>query len=457
MLAYGVLEEVADKGLLRPLQATRQIDLLGAAEEPAVYRKAELIAHLREVIAGAPWDRRKVVAPEATLAEKLHTKPGACVFQTDQVDGRPLRKFGYETTATMSIVHTTPGQTGIADGGVSAVQQGVAAWTNHADSVIRFLYGGSRARNIACGAGSDLDQGGVVFNDPCNDIQDLVGCSGTLAFGGSFYNPAASALYDGEPWHDVTVPFVVVNNGSQCVGEAGFREMMTHELGHTQGFGHHTDNNATMAATLHNDGRGASLATTDRQCASYAYHTFVDVPYNFWAWKQIEAIENAGITGGCRAGTYCSGLVVSRAQMAIFLVRAQSGGGYTPPPCTTPMFADVPCSNPAAPWINELARRRITLGCDGSNFCPNAEVTREQMAIFLLRTVSGPDYVPPPCTIPMFVDVPCTRNSAPWINELARRQVTTGCSPGFFCPTASVKRDEMAVFLARALSLPLPP
>lgn len=121
------------------------------------------------------------------------------------------------------------------------------------------------------------------------------------------------------------------------------------------------------------------------------------------------------------------------------------------------MFADGPCSNPSAPWINELARRRITLGCGGGNYCPNAAVTREQMAIFLLRTISGADYVPPSRTIPMFVDVPCSRSSAPWINELARRGITMGCSLGFFCPTTAVKRDEMAVFLARALSLPLPP
>ena len=102
-------------------------------------------------------------------------------------------------------------------------------------------------------------------------------------------------------------------------------------------------------------------------------------------------------------------------------------------------------------------RRVATGGCSATSYCPAAAVTREQMAIFLLRTVSGADYVPPPCTVPMFVDVPCSRSTAPWINELARRGITTGCSPGLFCPTTAVRRDEMAVFLARALALPLPP
>ena len=43
--------------------------------------------------------------------------------------------------------------------------------------------------------------------------------------------------------------------------------------------------------------------------------------------------------------------------MAIFLLKARQGGRYTPPACVTPIFADVPCSNPLAPWINELVAR----------------------------------------------------------------------------------------------------
>ena len=85
---------------------------------------------------------------------------------------------------------TTPGQTGIADGGVAAVQAGTGAWTDHPDSVIRFNFGGTRARNLTCSGNFDYDTNAVVFNDPCGDISDLSGCAGTLAFGGAIYDPA---------------------------------------------------------------------------------------------------------------------------------------------------------------------------------------------------------------------------------------------------------------------------
>ena len=69
--------------------------------------------------------------------------------------------------------------------------------------------------------------------------------------------------------------------------------------------------------------------------------------------------------------------------MAVFLLRAKEGASFTPPACVTPVFADMPCSNPLAPWVNELAARGVTGGCGGGNFCPNNTVNRGQMAVFL--------------------------------------------------------------------------
>ena len=70
--------------------------------------------------------------------------------------------------------------------------------------------------------------------------------------------------------------------------------------------------------------------------------------------------------------------------MAVFLLRAKHGFGYAPP-AATGMFADVPVGSPFAAWIEQLAREGITGGCGGGKFCPDAIVTREQMAVFLVR------------------------------------------------------------------------
>jgi hypothetical protein len=76
--------------------------------------------------------------------------------------------------------------------------------------------------------------------------------------------------------------------------------------------------------------------------------------------------------------------------MAVFLLVALEGVSYVPPPCTTPEFADVPCSSGFARWINELVERNITVGCGGGNYCPGDSVTRAQMAVFLCVTFDLP-------------------------------------------------------------------
>ncbi len=48
-------------------------------------------------------------------------------------------------------------------------------------------------------------------------------------------------------------------------------------------------------------------------------------------------------------------------------------------------------------WIEALAGENITGGCGGNNYCPLNPVRRDQMAVFLLKAEHGPNYVPPPC------------------------------------------------------------
>jgi hypothetical protein len=79
-------------------------------------------------------------------------------------------------------------------------------------------------------------------------------------------------------------------------------------------------------------------------------------------------------------------LPVSREQMAVFLLRTRFGNGYTPPACAAPSFTDVPCSSPFSPWIYDLVARGITGGCAVGSYCPTSGATRGQMSVFLVRT-----------------------------------------------------------------------
>src|SRR6266540_6920809 len=196
---------------------------------------------------------------------------------------------------------------------------------------------------------------------------------------------------------------------------------------------------------------GCGLLTQSGTWTAQIPSTFVDVPFSYWSHDWIERLYNAGITGGCGTNplVYCPTSSVTRDQMAVFLLRGIHGKTYTPPAATGTVFSDVPTSYWAASWIERLAAEGITGGCGTGIYCPNTIVTRDQMAVFLLRAEHGSGYVPPAATGTVFSDVPTSYWAASWIERLAAEGITGGCGTGVYCPTSSVTRDQMAVFLVR--------
>jgi hypothetical protein len=157
------------------------------------------------------------------------------------------------------------------------------------------------------------------------------------------------------------------------------------------------------------------------------------------------------VTSGCGAGNYCPDLAVTRGEMAVFVLRGEHGASYHPPAATGALFTDVPADAPYAAWIERFAAEGITSGCGGGRFCPNDSVTRDQMAVFLLRGRKGGAFAPPAAE-GLFADVSVGAGApfGKWIEELAREGITLGCSAGRFCPSLTVSRGQMAAFLVRA-------
>jgi hypothetical protein len=211
----------------------------------------------------------------------------------------------------------------------------------------------------------------------------------------------------------------------------------------------------TADVTVFSPGPGGGVSETR---TLFMNLTFLDVPTSHFAYLHVAAVFEAGVTAGCGPRIYCPDVSTTRAQMAPLLLKASLGAGYTPPPCSGAMFADVLCSGGLFdPWIEDLASRGITAGCGGGNYCPSSAVTRAQMAPFLLKTDLGASYTPPPCSGTLFSDVPCTGGIFdPWIEDLAGRGITGGCGGGNYCPSSAVTRAQMAVFLTLTFNLPLP-
>ena len=183
--------------------------------------------------------------------------------------------------------------------------------------------------------------------------------------------------------------------------------------------------------------------------------SFADVPATSPFYRFVETILHRAVTGGCTATAYCPGAPTTRAQMAVFVLLSKEPPGYLPPACAiTPAFVDVPVTSPFCRWVEELARRGAVSGCGGGHYCPSSPATREQMAVFVLRTLD-PSLIPPACGTPVFADVPASSPFCRWIEELARRGAVTGCGGGNYCPGASVSREQMSVFLAVTFGLAL--
>jgi hypothetical protein len=178
--------------------------------------------------------------------------------------------------------------------------------------------------------------------------------------------------------------------------------------------------------------------------------SFSDVPSSNWAGEYISAIGCNEITTGCGGGNYCLSNNVTRAEMAVFIIRTVEGEPPDDYCGTTAPFDDVSAGHWACGYIKRLSELGITGGCGGDNFCPASHVTRAQMAAFIIRAIEGEppnDYCG---TTNPFDDVSHSFWACKYIKRLVELGITTGCTGTEFCPETHVTRAQMAAFLARA-------
>ena len=128
-----------------------------------------------------------------------------------------------------------------------------------------------------------------------------------------------------------------------------------------------------------------TLVNPDTQSGTlYAawFADFLDVPQADPFHAYVEKIFRDGMTAGCSGGNYCRNAAVSRAQMAVFLLKSKLGAAHVPPACAG-IFGDVPCPSLFADWVEELYALGVTGGCSTSPllYCPSQPVTRAQMAV----------------------------------------------------------------------------
>lgn len=202
-------------------------------------------------------------------------------------------------------------------------------------------------------------------------------------------------------------------------------------------------------------------STTNENWSTLAFYNFPDVFSDTYRINPMTGITDYinivytnGITTGCSTNPpmFCPNSYISRAQIAVFLLKIKYGSAYIPP-SPTQYFTDVPNSYWASSWIDELYREGIVGGCGNNNYCPDNFVTRDAIAVFLLKTKYGGTYSPPP-SAQIFQDVLPSNWAFNWINKLYVEGITSGCGNNNYCPLISINRKDAATLLVKTFNLP---
>jgi len=173
-----------------------------------------------------------------------------------------------------------------------------------------------------------------------------------------------------------------------------------------------------------------------------------ELPPAYWAADQIEVIYNNGITNGCFSDgvtrLFCPEALVSREGMAAFIIRAIGEPASTAP--YNAYFDDI-VNDGFAGYINRMSELGITMGCGTRVYCPYSNISREQMAVFIVRAMGEQ---PSSMAYNAYFDDIANDGFAGYINRMNELGVTAGCGTRAYCPHSATTRAEMAVFLFKA-------
>lgn len=177
---------------------------------------------------------------------------------------------------------------------------------------------------------------------------------------------------------------------------------------------------------------------------------FTDVLGTAESYHYINVLNAWKVTNGCTTTTFCPTDPLTRGQLAALLIRSIYGDKFTYP--QTPYFTDAPANHPFFPYIQKLRESGITVGCTATLFCPEASVTRRQVAVFIIRakfgSLFGESFSFP--SSPYFTDVAANDPTFPFLQKFRELGITRGCAANAFCPDLAITREQAAVLLVRA-------
>jgi hypothetical protein len=209
-----------------------------------------------------------------------------------------------------------------------------------------------------------------------------------------------------------------------------------------------TANNTSAPRTAVIEIAGQWLPLLQKPASAVAQ--FTDEPASDGFFDYVNFISLRQITNGCTtATTYCPNDTMTRAEMAAFVIRALYGESFAY--TQTPYFTDVPATHARFAYIQKMRDLGITTGCGTNVFCPDGALSREQMAVFIVRArlgLTSTDSFPYPVT-GYFTDMPSSSIYFSYVQKLKEMGITAGCSATTYCGGDPNTRGQMAVFVTR--------
>jgi hypothetical protein len=174
--------------------------------------------------------------------------------------------------------------------------------------------------------------------------------------------------------------------------------------------------------------------------------------------RNVDCTTHRGITQGYTDGTYRPRNAVRRDQMASFIVRTVEEADGTPtmpsPEDSDDEFEDID-GNTHEDRIRQAFAAGITEGRTNTQYAPNRNIRRDQIASFVLRAhafATGQDVEDLESDEQAFEDVGEDNVHFERVNGAAELGLIRGRTDGLFHPDAPTRRDQMATLMARLLA-----
>ena len=194
----------------------------------------------------------------------------------------------------------------------------------------------------------------------------------------------------------------------------------------------------------------ASTPSSDSKNETEENRLFSDVTDNYWAYKEIYELYNAGVIAGYDNGTFRPESSITRAEFLKMLISALKIEADTDKEAP---FKDVAKTEWYYDCIRDGYNAGLINGTADNTFAPDSLITREDIATIVYRTFAYKKYDIASSDMPDYTDSSDISDYAKAaVATLGKEKILLGYENGVFAPHKVATRAETAVIISRLLN-----